>query len=551
MSKSIHARLLIVGRRGNEDNTEECHKALNYREQSSADFLRRLAQCTCGTFAVLRTSQRRRDCDAGCIVWPVLKNRPSKEREFYTHMMMDTESVDTVASISGRIYPKWTKDYQPVLMSRTLACCPHPCKTEIQDKPAQETCVGDGCIGCLECTPHYHSPCRWTRTCINKRLVKDLNCRLRMCAEREADTNQWWLAWSAQDLRTYKLLEGRRVLARRKQNGQFYLGRIFKVESGDTADRAIICFGAFRSTSHAPHCHKDVGECSDAYIFESIPVTDLIDLAHALRHPIRPGDKVLVPCLWASGRCAQHSSQHCKTIKQVMYQAGTVISGRENRSQSRSNTFDSDSTLDDSSELVIELAPSNRQVGCHCVPSNRAIWIPPGVFERITLEQHMPANSRQWLRDKAFIPYTYPVGSAPGYPRDGDYKWLQTCKCYHNPHTVKGPVDYCQFHCGPELQVDYGLKSKCWPLIPVTEALMANPKGGYSSWNSKKETGIFPPGAKICPDHCCHCWKKQFCPVHNRSKRQRRRKRRHLVECDTLLDADCHIHEELDTPHSA
>ncbi|KAA3682061.1 uncharacterized protein DEA37_0014896 [Paragonimus westermani] len=220
-------------------------------------------------------------------------------------------------------------------------------------------------------------------------------------------------------------------------------------ENSQTAhilDRILVRFGPFQSVRRSASCSKNLLACSDCYLYESIPITDIIDLQYALKHSVDLHDKVLVPELWPIPRCAVHPSKECRVLKHARYHPGTVVAVNEQRGQMGSDNI---KRLPDTTQktLTVALANNNYRVGNHQVLANQAVWIPKVMFDRITIEQMMPASAREWLRHKTLVPCTYPKQSAPGYPSD------EPLRKSDNSSRPAKPANCLQFVEGPQVQV--------------------------------------------------------------------------------------------------
>ncbi|KAF7255522.1 hypothetical protein EG68_07975 [Paragonimus skrjabini miyazakii] len=308
----------------------------------------------------------------------------------------------------------------------------------------------------------------WARITVDQSMLKDLNLRLFQCSQKCAEANRCCPHKSGIVNAFSRLLCGRSVLARRKQDGHFYAGIVQEVQTAHISDRVLVRFGPFQSVRRSASCSRNLLACTDGYLYESIPITDIIDLQYALKHPVELYDKVLVPELWPIPRCAVHPSKECRLLKHARYHPGTVVAGKEKRGQIGTNNMN---RLLDSTQktLTVALANNNYRVGNHQVPANQAVWISKVMFDRITVEQIMPASAREWLRHKTLVPCTYPKQSAPGYPSD------EPLKRSDNFSRSAKPANCLQFVEGPQVQMDFGTDARIQQLVPVYDALLCAP----------------------------------------------------------------------------
>ncbi|VDP73143.1 unnamed protein product [Echinostoma caproni] len=250
-----------------------------------------------------------------------------------------------------------------------------------------------------------------------------------------------------------------------------------------------------------PFCSKLRNSCTqnehkrheaDQYRYESVPIFDIIDLEHASRHSIDVGDRVLVRDVWPVPICAKHTNISCRTMKHARYIPASVVMGpKQDGSVSAQSGRDQGSYcfLDsilltmslqvpsssmagvlvydlrklpgiyanndiakcaNSSETSfwVKIAAPGSRAGCHKVTKDNVVWIPTAVFERITLEQLLPPEAREWVHRKTFLPGAYPNLSAPGYPDEHGLRapYWRNLQAYH-------PTTYLQFKVGSETQV--------------------------------------------------------------------------------------------------
>ncbi|CAI2738052.1 unnamed protein product, partial [Dicrocoelium dendriticum] len=287
--------------------------------------LYQLAEITGGSIASIWLTTNSETCGSGCIVWCLEDHKDSENT--YVHMLLVSSSVPTISSRSGRIYRQVPRIYHSVTSQPTQ--CNHQRIGKMQG-----VCKHNEPEDSTQLIP-------WIRTSVNRRFLNEVNQRLRECAREcaRATANSHWLSWSSVAIPLAKLMKGREVLARRRTDGHFYLGVIHHVQRTPVGDRVLVQFGPFRRAGGTRCGTKDVRVCSDQYQYESIDITDVIDLKHALRHPIALNDKVLVPELWPLPVCASHPSTQCRRMIHARYQPGTVVSGGERRNDEGKGTF--------------------------------------------------------------------------------------------------------------------------------------------------------------------------------------------------------------------
>lgn len=106
----------------------------------------------------------------------------------------------------------------------------------------------------------------------------------------------------------------------------------------------------------------------------------------------------------------------------------------------------------DDQKLLVELARSNTRVGHIYVPKQKAVWISPNTYQRIVLEQYMTPECRKWLKNKTFLPNSYPFQSAPGYPADGFGRFKSYKNSLQSDLHIQ-PLTFQQFRHGADVQV--------------------------------------------------------------------------------------------------
>ncbi|XP_048769410.2 trichohyalin-like isoform X2 [Ostrea edulis] len=167
------------------------------------------------------------------------------------------------------------------------------------------------------------------------------------------------------------LLIGKRVLARRIDDGYFYMGT---VQSQILSDKFLVAFGPCKHGKY-----KDT-KYQDTFIY------DIIDYEDAKRHTIQTGDKVLAP--WEP-----EGERFCP---------GVIIEGQEKRQVNGP----------DDRQITVTFANGKTEK----VPMDVAIWTPEQVYERLTLELKMPKEARLSLQNQE---PNYPKENLEGYPTSG------------------------------------------------------------------------------------------------------------------------------------
>ncbi|KAI8482564.1 hypothetical protein Bbelb_397120 [Branchiostoma belcheri] len=164
------------------------------------------------------------------------------------------------------------------------------------------------------------------------------------------------------------IMRGTRVLARRDEDGYYYMGTVAN-QLPDAKGRFMIEF------DKAPTLKSRMQETG---------IYDMIAHVDAFRHKIVPGDKVLAP--WEeTGR---------------RFGPGTVLEGVERRFED---------SIDDDEDLVVTFWNGKTE----SVPRHKAIWIPLMLYERVIFELQMPVAAREkFLEANPGWPYESP----PGYP---------------------------------------------------------------------------------------------------------------------------------------
>ncbi|GFO27244.1 von Willebrand factor a domain-containing protein 3b [Plakobranchus ocellatus] len=167
------------------------------------------------------------------------------------------------------------------------------------------------------------------------------------------------------------VLVGKKVLARRIEDGYFYRAT---VQSQNLGDKFLIAFGPCK------HGKYKETQYQDTHVF------DIVDHSDAMRHTILTGDRVLAP--WEP--------------EGERYAPGIVLSGQEKRHAEGP----------EDQNLTVSLSNGKTE----CVPCNIAVWLPPSLYERLSLELQMPQEARRTLLSSVD---NYPIENLPGYPASG------------------------------------------------------------------------------------------------------------------------------------
>ncbi|XP_075711993.1 uncharacterized protein LOC142748692 [Rhinoderma darwinii] len=194
------------------------------------------------------------------------------------------------------------------------------------------------------------------------------------------------------------LLRGARVLARRDTDGLYYMGHIAREVEG-SSDRFLVEFEKCRSLKG-----------KSQFRMQETPVCDIIHYEDARWRPLVPGDHVLAPV----------------DAKMEHYGPATVLQGTETRE--RGLAFDSTGVL------VTFWNGKTKQV-----TPGLAIWIPHGLSDRITLELHIPPETRKKL-----------IESCTSFPFMGTNDRHQE---YQTEEKSGGPGSHMCLYCGPNTGV--------------------------------------------------------------------------------------------------
>ncbi|KER31201.1 hypothetical protein T265_13027, partial [Opisthorchis viverrini] len=429
------------------------------RKDYPEQFLRRLAQLTCGSFATVQFVCDHSACRHGCLVWDLgqfnyPEPRRSNNAKVFVHMLHDDSIMQVITSLSGKTYQALPMDHQQVLMNYIRM---NPSGEFYQTSSLFIVDVLYSSSFC-KTEDHLDQQEHWAKYLVDQRLVNGVNRYLRQTARECAHDNSWWSDMNFTGVPGQSILLGRNVLARLPEDGHFYRGNIVELKGSFIWHMALIRFGPFRTTDRLPRCRSGTGKsCCNSYRYESVPMSELIDLDYALRHPIRTGDRVLVPNLWPKPRCASHQKEACPRIAHMRYLPATVVDGFEDRSVFHPDRYCGQTV----SMITVALASNKYRLGCHPVEPGLAVWIPNTTYERLILEQLLPASERKWLRTHTFTPYVYPEQSAPGYPADGQQKKTSDRKAI--PYETQ-LVKYLQLHYKPICQVGWVVY---WHIINV------------------------------------------------------------------------------------
>ncbi|CAH1250089.1 C11orf16 [Branchiostoma lanceolatum] len=164
------------------------------------------------------------------------------------------------------------------------------------------------------------------------------------------------------------IMRGTRVLARRDEDGYYYMGTVAN-QLPDAKGRFMIEF------DKVPTLKSRMQETG---------IYDMIAHLDAFRHKIVPGDKVLAP--WE--------------VTGQRFGPGSVLEGVERRFEDN---------IDDDEDLVVTFWNGKTE----SVPRHKAIWIPLMLYERVIFELQMPVAAREkFLEANPGWPYESP----PGYP---------------------------------------------------------------------------------------------------------------------------------------
>lgn len=186
------------------------------------------------------------------------------------------------------------------------------------------------------------------------------------------------------------ILIGKKVLARRHEDGLFYLGT---VQSQILLNQFLVAFG--------PCKHGDFMDTT----YQETNVFDIIDYNEAERHSILTGDYVLAP--WEP--------------EGEKFRPGKVLHGQETR-QSEPRSKDAKLTISFDNGVVANIKP------------DVVVWIPKEFYERVKLELQMTPSARRYVQGQD----GYPRISKPGYPSSGPRPSPKYYPCV-NPLSLRQP----------------------------------------------------------------------------------------------------------------
>ncbi|TNN05963.1 von Willebrand factor A domain-containing 3B [Schistosoma japonicum] len=454
----IHLRLII-----SENDFSES-------DLSGIETLKGISKLTFGTFAIVRICSSVKTCSSGCNTWLIVNKThdrnqvkmPDQSQVIQIHMKSFINSSQSIILPCGKTYIlNNSKEHESVLMKPTLSASSDFTYKYFRPNTCQNSFIP------FDCCIHPHL---WSRVSVNEKLVNDLNRRIYESAKEEADSRKCLFNWSTKNSSQISdLLDGQSVLARRLADGHYYLGTIQKVKGHLPVDQVLVQFGPIHTLSNMSlrKCPSDKSD-SDIFDYEWIDITDVIDLKHNIKNTIEPGDCVLIPNMWSLPKCAVLNKIKLCSLENLRYYPATVVSCRDQRGE---NLIDTENSSENEQKLWVELANSNTRVGCIYVPKHKAVWIPQNTYQRIILEQHMPPQCRKWLKNKTFLPNTYPFQSAPGYPADGFSKF-KSCKSGLKSDIHIQPLTFQQFRHGTDVQFEYCPSLQCWPLYSVLNDLL-------------------------------------------------------------------------------
>lgn len=168
------------------------------------------------------------------------------------------------------------------------------------------------------------------------------------------------------------------VLARREEDGYYYLGTVIKQIEGK--ERTFL----------VKFAKPMAGDEEDTTHVQKTASGDILEYVNGMRHSILPGDKVLAP--WEPER--------------KRYGPGTVIRGIETRDPLR---------VKEEEKIMVSFWNGKKAK----IPLGVALWIPPMQWRKIVDMIHMPLTSRKQFEGRLHRPnyYICPCGplAAPIY----------------------------------------------------------------------------------------------------------------------------------------
>ncbi|CAH8498326.1 unnamed protein product [Schistosoma turkestanicum] len=465
LKAAIHIRLIVL-----ENTVVDEHTPFSDNDSSGIETLKSISQLASGIFAIVRICSFVKKCPDGCTTWllgnKTLGSNQSKTakqpKEFQIHMLPFMDYSHSILLPSGKAYVvNGSKEHEPVLMKPTLLASseftnryfrPHTCPNSSNN---------------FDCCIHPHL---WSRVSVNEKLVNDLNRRIFDSAKDEACSRKCLFNWCTNDSgQMSNLLDNQKVLARRLSDGHYYIGSVQMIKSQLPKDQVLVRFGPIHSlTNFNLRQFGSTTSNSDTFHYEWIDVTEIIDLEHALRHPIEPGDCVLIPYSWPLPKCPILNENKPSRFEHLRYYAAIVVSECEQREDKLTET---ENSTNSHQKLLVELANSNTRVGRIHIPKQKAVWISPNTYQRIVLEQYMTPECRNWLKNKTFIPNTYPFQSAPGYPADGFTRFKSNENSLESNLHIH-PLTFQQFKHGKDIQFEYCPSLQCCPLYSTVNDLL-------------------------------------------------------------------------------
>ncbi|VDP28482.1 unnamed protein product [Schistosoma curassoni] len=492
---SVHIRLIVSEKTGVNE-----HVPFSETDAFGVEILKSISQLASGTFAIVRLCSFVKTCSNGCTTWLLGKHErgsnhmktSKRSKEIQIHMLSFIDHSQPIKLPCGKVYVVSDSiEHEPVLMKPTLSA-----SSEFTDRYFRpHTCPNS--FSTSDCCIHPHL---WSRVFVNEKLVNDLNRRIYESAKDEANSRKCLFNWFTDDYgQKSSLLDNKKVLARRSSDGHYYLGSVQTVKSHLPVDQVFIRFGPIHNlTSFDLRKSRSTTSNSDTFHYEWLDITEIIDLEHAIRHSIEPGDCVLVPYSWPFPKCPILNVEKPSSFENLRYYAAIVVSGREQRADKLTKT----KHFTDDQKLLVELASSNTRVGHIYVPKQKAVWISPNTYQRIVLEQYMTPECRKWLKNKTFLPNSYPFQSAPGYPADGFGRFKSYKNSLQSDLHIQ-PLTFQQFRHGADVQFEYCPSLQCWPLYSVVNDLLPV-TNGCPVWCDNEATSknlIKLPTSKVSNNH--------------------------------------------------
>ncbi|XP_053924945.1 uncharacterized protein C11orf16 homolog [Cuculus canorus] len=186
------------------------------------------------------------------------------------------------------------------------------------------------------------------------------------------------------------------VLVRGEQDGFYYQGTVKQEIEGERGMFLVEFAKPLASRGRHPECEQKTAK------------DDILEYMNGMKHSLLPGDKVLAP--WEP--------------EMARYGPGTVLMGIETRDPLRAS---------ENEEIVVQFW-NDKKVK---LPCDVALWIPPGLWERIVEMIHMPFTSRVKPRESP-----------------------DTNSCIFSCNPKPAPIRLCAI---PSLAKHCLLCSPCWP----------------------------------------------------------------------------------------